>query len=123
MWLLWTVCQLLQVFNMRLKGVNRIGKLIHLRRFYVERCPMYLGWLERLTHALDEKPNKMEVASVMKDECVRIEKCNDSKRSVQNRTMGLCSLVNYTCTTNNGQWVLGDRGGGLVVAEDKDDME
>ena len=82
---------------MRLKGMNRIGKLIHLKRFYVERCPTYLAWLERLTHALNEKRNKMEVAGVLREECVRIEKCNASKRSVKSNHGPLLIGKIYTC--------------------------
>ena len=31
---------------------------------------MYLGWLQKLTHALDAKPNKMEVLTIMREESV-----------------------------------------------------
>ena len=51
---------------------NLAGKLLHLKRFYVQRVPLYLKCLERLTSKLNDKPKKQEVLSVIRSEMVSV---------------------------------------------------
>ena len=52
------------------KGQNISGKLVHLKKFFVEVKPLSLLLMERLTRKLAERPNKMEVLTVIRAEMV-----------------------------------------------------
>lgn len=61
----------LQCFNQRLlKGINVTGKLLHLTRFFEERKPIYLAWLEKMSIILESRPKKREILTQLRDEMV-----------------------------------------------------
>ena len=51
-------------------GTNLSGKLLHLKRFFVERKPTYLAHLENLTAKLEALPNQTQLLVKLRNEMV-----------------------------------------------------